>query len=185
MSAILTALSLLTDSAILRSIYLLRPDLRGTQVEPDEFHAGRFLAWIAATGRKQYFGIKFDREFYSFLTEPIDGYLSRLEWFASQGLGQRAGVKIASLDDLHFWYYAYGIPEFNLELFVTKRELQALAAHIIASDPEGVQLSQLDTILHAAAGDAAAKLRSPYQTRPPCLQKSRSLSSYAALGALA
>jgi glycosyltransferase involved in cell wall biosynthesis len=149
------ALSIVTSSGNLRSIYALRSDLRGNRAKPEARNAAEFLLWAATTGRKEVFGVEIDIPFFTYLTESTDGYLSRLGMFAATLLEQETNKTFSNIDDFHFWYYAFGVPELNLEMFVTKRELQELEARLLPPGPDGGRLSLLDTIVQAAAGDAA------------------------------
>ena len=151
-----TARDILNHNKTLQSIYLLRPELRGEKFEPTDVDAEQFLLWAAVYGRKEYIGINIDADFYAYLTRPTGIYLSRLEMYASKLHERALNSRFASIDDNHFWYFVHGIHEFNLEIFVSRRELEYLSAKVLVADPDGTQFTLMDSVLHAVAGEAAA-----------------------------
>jgi glycosyltransferase involved in cell wall biosynthesis len=150
----LTALSAFNRSDVLRTIYLLRQDLRGTRTTPSEAEAGSFLLWVAVHGRTEYHGLVIDPEFFDYITGPAHPYLTRLERYAVQGAGNSV-ANVADIRVAHLWYYVHGVKALNLEIFITERELRALDKIPAVSAPAGAGLSLLDEAIY----DSESELR--------------------------
>ncbi len=131
-----TALQIFNRYPVLRSLYLLRPDIVGIPGIPTEQKAALFLLWAAVYGRKQYHGIVIDPDYLEFLTQPSGPYFSRLELFAA--LTEK---RVSSdVEETHAWYYGKAIFDLDLEIFLTEREIEA-CKHWIAKNDEGPKYS--------------------------------------------
>jgi glycosyltransferase involved in cell wall biosynthesis len=142
-----TALEILNRSDVLRTIYLLRHGDEGSSYYPNEGQAGYFLLWTAVWGRELYEGIVIDADYLEYITKPIEAYLTRLQMFITMH-AKKFPTEPDNINEIHHWYYTRGVVEFNLEIYITPREIAALSQIMITNESSQTPISMRDLIIN-------------------------------------